>query len=594
MANDNSSYGSSISLARFFRQFLDILKPERSFYWLAIVYGIGISLLSLATPISVQMLVNTVANTALTAPLFMLSSTLFGLLLIFGLLYALRIHLLEIFARRFYARMVAQISLISVYAQNPFFTDTNRGSLFNRYFDVINVQKAIPVLFIGGFTVILQVAVGFVLVSLYHPLFLVFTLVMSALIWVIWLVWGSRAIRTGIDLSHAKHGTAAWLESIGGSNGFFKSQRRIDYALDRTDEYTAKYIDAREKHFGKHFAQTLCFLVMYAAASAVLLGMGGWLVIRGELTLGQLVAAELVLSVAFFGVAQLGTYLTYFYDLCAAVEEISLFYDVEQEDPAGEDPVRGDDHTLAFKGVRGTARHEEADFNFEIPSGSIVMASASHHGVQRLFTGLLKMHTLPKSGFATMGGIDFQDIESHNLRNTVHVLERPSFVAMTIREYLSLSCPDSATKRMVGALDTVGLTETISTFKDGLDTPIAETGYPFSSVELQQLKLANALLERPRVLVLSRLFDLLDEDPLAAAVNELREQAYSTVIYFSNRRIDLGFDSFLHLEAKQQTFFDNFDDFCRAVNEKPPLSRETTHPISGKPTQTPTKRKGDR
>ncbi|MEL7218064.1 MAG: ABC transporter ATP-binding protein, partial [Pseudomonadota bacterium] len=242
MAIDNPSYGSRLSLVRFFRRFFEILKPEGNFYWLAIVYGIGISLLSLATPISVQMLINTVANTALTAPLIVLSGSLFGLLILFGLLNALRLHLMELFARRFYARMVAEITLISVYAQNPFFGDNKSSALFNRYFDVINVQIALPVLFIGGFTVVLQVAVGFVLVSLYHPLFLVFTLVMSALIWVVWLTWGSRAVRTGIDLSHAKHNTAAWLETIGGSNGFFKSQRRIDYALDKTDAYTKSYI----------------------------------------------------------------------------------------------------------------------------------------------------------------------------------------------------------------------------------------------------------------------------------------------------------------------------------------------------------------
>jgi putative ABC transport system ATP-binding protein len=65
--------------------------------------------------------------------------------------------------------------------------------------------------------------------------------------------------------------------------------------------------------------------------------------------------------------------------------------------------------------------------------------------------------------------------------------------------------------------------------------------------------------------VLSRLFDLLDPEPLSRAVRVLREQAYSTVIYFSNRRIDLGFDRFLYLEARQQRFFDNFEEFRAAV-----------------------------
>lgn len=567
MAGEGQSYGSQISLVKFFRIFFDILKPEANFYWLAAVYGIGISLLSLATPISVQMLINTIANTALTAPLVMLSLTLFGLLLISSMLYALRVHLMEIFARRFYARMVAEISLISVYAQNPFFGDAKKGSLFNRYFDVIYVQTAIPILFIGGFTTLLQIAVGFVLVSLYHPYFLGFTLVMIAMIWIVWLAWGSRALRTGVDVSHAKHGTAAWLESIGGSNGFFKSQRRIDYALDKTDDYTRAYIGHRKRHFRHLFSQTIAFLVMYAGASAALLGLGGYLVIQNELTLGQLVAAELVLSAAFFGVAQLGSYLGYFYDLFAAVEEISQFYDVEQEQPKGADPFDGPDHTIAMKGVRGYARHEDAQFDLEIPSGSIIMAAASHHGLQRLFTNILKLHVLPQGGIATLGGIDMKAIEAHHLRKNVHVLDRPTIVEMTVREYLGLSCPETAPQRMVAALETVGLDETIATLPKGLDTPLASTGYPLSAVELQQLKLANALLERPRILVLSRLFDLLDPEPIARAVAELRAQAYTTVIYFSNRRVDLGFDRFLYLEPARQRFFDSFDAFAAAMNQ---------------------------
>ncbi len=566
MAVEGQSYGSQISLVKFFRIFFDILKPESNFYWLAAVYGIGISLLSLATPISVQMLINTIANTAMTAPLVVLSFTLFGLLLISSMLYAMRVHLMEIFARRFYARMVAEISLISVYAQNPFFGDAKKSALFNRYFDVVYVQTAIPILVIGGFTTLLQIAVGFVLVSLYHPYFLGFTLVMIALIWIVWLAWGARALRTGVDVSHAKHATAGWLETIGNSNGFFKSQRRVDYALDKTDDYTRAYVTDRKRHFRHLFAQTVAFLVMYAGASAALLGLGGWLVIQNELTLGQLVAAELVLSAAFAGVAQLGSYLGYFYDLFAAVEEISHFYDVEQETPKGADPFDGPDHTIVMRGVCGTARHEEVCFDFSIPSGAIIMAAASQHGLQRLFTNILKLHDLPQGGIATLGGIDIKAIETHHLRNNVHVLERPTIVEMTIREYLALSCPDTAPQRMIAALETVGLADTIATLPKGLDTPLASTGYPLSAVELQQLKLANALLERPRILVLSRLFDLLDPEPIERAVTELRAQAYTTVIYFSNRRIDLGFDRFLYLEPQRQRYFDTFEEFSAAMD----------------------------
>ena len=558
------TYGESLSLSKFFRIFFEILRPEANFYWIAIVYGVGISVLGLATPISVQLLIGTIANTAMPAPLVMLSLTLFGLLLLSSLLYALRIHLMELFARRFYARLVSEISLIAIYAQNPFFTDTTRSALFNRYFDVMIVMSRMPILILDGYSILLGIGVGFVLVSLYHPLFLIFTLVLIFLIVMVWVIWGPRAVRAAIDVSHAKHATAAWLEQVGESNGFFKSQRRVDYAIEQTDKFTHGYLNARKRYFSLHFSQTLSFLFLYAASSAVLLGLGGWLVINFELTLGQLVAAELVLSAAFFGVAMLGSYLTYFYDLCAAVEEISLFFDVEQENPRGDDPIIGSDHTLTFKDAGGPARFETAKFNFSIPSGAIVMAATSQHGLQRLFTNILKLYDLPSTGYTTIGGTDLKEIEAHHLRRSIYVLDRPSFVPMTVRDYLGLACDKGDSWRITDALETVGLASTIASFEKGLDTKIGATGYPLSTAELLMLKLASALLAKPRVLVLTRLFDLIDAEDLQRTFAALKAQSNTTVIYFSDRDSPLGCDMYLHMQATAQTFYQDFAAFRAA------------------------------
>lgn len=57
----------------------------------------------------------------------------------------------------------------AVHAQNPFFADQNRGDMFNRYFDLVVVQKAVPSLAIGAFTIVLQSAVGLIVTSFYHP-----------------------------------------------------------------------------------------------------------------------------------------------------------------------------------------------------------------------------------------------------------------------------------------------------------------------------------------------------------------------------------------------------------------------------------------
>ena len=549
--------------------FVTILGPERNYYLLAMVYGVGIGLLSLALPISVQMLVNTIANTGLTAPLVVLTLTLFTLLLAAGLLNALRIHLLDLFGRRFYARMVSEIALRSVYAVNPFFQDYKMGSLFNRYFDILIVQKTVPDLMIGGFTILLQIAVGFVLVSLYHPIFLGLTLVMVVLIWLVWLIWGGRAMKSAVAVSHRKHAAAAWLEGLGASNGFFKSERHIAEAMRRTDAVTADYIDKHVRHFRNHFAQTLCFLFLYAVASAGLLGVGGWLVIQGELTLGQLVAAELVLSVAFFGLSQLGIYMAYFYELCAALEELSLFYDVEQEKPDDEtQPIEGDS-SIQFVSARGDARGITATCDFEIPSGARVLGHAESHGIQREVTNFLKRHVRPKTGYVALGGQDITSIAAHELRQMIMVLTRPNAIEMSIREYLQLSGDGASAGATLEALKLVGLDRPIAQLEDGLDTRIASTGWPLTITETMQLKLASALIAKPKVLVLGALYDTMTGRTLMNALDALQQASETTVIYFSARPRQLGFTHYLYLGNEEQRVLDSFDALCRLADYEP-------------------------
>jgi putative ABC transport system ATP-binding protein len=546
-------------LRKFFAFFRTILGPEKNYYYLALIYAIGIGLLSLATPISVQMLINTVANTGLTTPLVVLTVTLFVLLLIAGLLNALRIHLMDLFSRRFYARMVSEISLRSVYALNPFFDDLSMGALFNRYFDTIIVQKTLPNLLVGGFTIVLQAAVGFVLVSLYHPLFLVFNIVVVAMIWLVWLVWGKRAIRSAIELSHRKHAAAAWLEGLGSSNGFFKSKRHINEAIARTDAVTRNYIDQHALHFRHHFAQTLSFLFIYAAASAILLGLGGWLVIQGELSLGQLVAAELVLSVVYVGISQMGIYLAYFYELCGAVDELSLFLQIEQEEPEFGDEEFLGDSGLEFVNARGDARGTLATMNFEIPAGARVLAAAEVYGVQEEFNQFLKRHIPPEVGYVTLGGLDIRAVRAHTLRQQVIVLDRPNAIEMSIREFLELSGEGASAHTIVDVLRTVGLEHTIAQLDEGLDTPIASTGWPLTIPETMQLKLASAIIARPRVLVLTELFDAMNDETLKRSLDRLQDNGDTTIVYFSGRNRRIGFSHFLFLGIREQSMFRSFE-----------------------------------
>ncbi|HEV2567835.1 ABC transporter ATP-binding protein [Sphingomonas sp.] len=546
----------------------EIVGPDFGYIRLGAIYTVAISLLSLATPISVQLLINSVANTALPAPLWTLSGVLLLLLLLVAALSAFRVHLMAAFERRVFARVVAEITIRAVHAQNPFFGDANRSDLFNRYFDLTAVQKAVPSLVIGAFTIVLQGAVGLAITTFYHPFFLAFNLALVTVLATVWLVWRRGAITSRVALSHAKHDTARWLESVGGSNGFYKSSHHLGFAMDRSETVTAAYVAAHRRYFRYSFAQTLAFFLIYAVASAALLALGGNLILRGELSIGQLVAAELILSGVFYGISQLGWYLDTFYDLVASSEELSLLFAIPQE-PARSGGERPRDGAVRLRGVAV----DGAAFDFELRAGEQLVA-VPEPGIDRLLAMVLKRHVTPTQGLVSVGGADLGVLDMYLLRSEVMVLDRPSIVEVTIRDYLTLAAPDAPPSAMLDALELVGLMERIATLPKGLDTQLAASGWPLSIGEMMELKLANALLSRPRVLMLGQLFDVMPSERLLQVLDLLRRSGTS-VILCTGRPEAITLDGWFWLGRERQQRFDTLSDLQSFMR-----TRAGTHAVS--------------
>ena len=539
-----------------------IVGPDMPYIRLAAVYGIAISLLSLATPISVQLLINNVANTALPAPLWTLAGLLLLLLLFVAGLSAMRVWIMALFERHVFARVVSEVTTRAVHAQNPFFADQSRGDLFNRYFDLVVVQKSVPSLIIGGFTILLQSVVGLVVTSFYHPFFLAFNALLVVLVLTIWLIWSRGSIRSAVALSHAKHDAARWLESVGASNGFYKSSRHLDFAMDRSEAVTATYVERHRRLFRYTFSQTVAFLLLYAFASAALLALGGNLILRGELSIGQLVAAELILSGVFYGVSQLGWYLDTLYDLVASAEELSLLFAIPQEPAvakAGKAPADG---TVQLSGVE----IEHARFDFALAAGE-QLVTLSEGGAERLLAMVLKRHLVPERGLITVGDADMATFDMYLLRSEVMVLDRPTIVEVTIREYLTPTDDGAVPGVVLDALTLVGLRDTIARLPLGLDTPLAASGFPLSVAEVIALKLAKALIVRPRVLMLSQLFDLIPTDRLVPALRQLKA-AQTTTLLCTGRPEDISLDGWFHLAPQQQRRFDTREALIAAARKE--------------------------
>lgn len=303
-----------------------ILFTESSFFWMSAIYGLAISFLSLAVPLSVQFLINSVSFTALARPTFVLGTVLLILLIFWAALNALQFFVTEIFQSRFFARITSEVTILLLKSKQH---HPEKKEIINHFFETITIQKTIPKFLTKTFSTITQGAIGLIVVSFYHPVFFLFSLAILVSLWIIWSRFYKQAIASSLAKSQTKYDIAEYFEEIAHSptSANFDIEQKIN-------SLTGDYLKERKSRFRSLFFQVILLLALYAIASVSLITIGGWLVLKSQLTIGQLVAAELILSALLYNFSQLGRDLENFYDLVASCQKLSKFYNfsIEKKD----------------------------------------------------------------------------------------------------------------------------------------------------------------------------------------------------------------------------------------------------------------------
>ncbi len=314
-----------------FARLRTLARLERDDLWIVLVYATGVGLLSLATPVAVQALVNTVAFGALVFPVVVLALLLAGVLAFAGVLHALQMQVVETIQQRVFTRVALDLAhrLPRVRAEA---LDRSWGpELVNRFFDVLTVQKSASTFLLDGLSLVLSAGIGMLVLAFYHPALLAFDLVLvvsvSGLLWGL----GRRGPYTAIRESKAKYRVAAWLEDLARSGATFRSPHGAEFASSRADELARAYLGARRESFKVVFRQYAGVLALQAIATGTLLGLGGWLVVARQLTLGQLVASELIVATVVSNLSKLGRKIDAYYDLLAAVDKLGHLADLPLE-----------------------------------------------------------------------------------------------------------------------------------------------------------------------------------------------------------------------------------------------------------------------
>lgn len=501
------------------------LRLERRELWVILVYAVVVGGLTLATPVAVQALVNTVAFGAVLQPLVVLTLLLFGGLTFSAVLTVLEAYVVEVLQRRVFIRVADDFGRRLPAVKLESLEEHHPPELVNRFFEVVNLQKSLAVLLLDGLALTLQLVIGMVLLGFYHPLLLAFDVVLIVLLIVVFAL-GRGAVNTGMAESSAKYRTVAWLEDISRTLGLVRGATARQHMAQHTDRLCRDYITARKQHFRILLRQVSGGVALQVISMVALLGVGGWLVIDRQLTLGQLVAAELVITVIAAGFVKLGKNLEKLYDLNVGVLKIGKVVDLPTERLGGEPLADGGPASAALRHVRvdrgGRAILTDACLEV-VPGESVRVVGTSGSGTSTLLDTLAGLRT-PASGTVHIDQLDLRRADLASVRDRVVLVHGADFVADTIIDNLRIAAPDRLPEAEVRELlRMVALDDVIDALPRGLGTQMLPSGAPLSETQARRLALIRALAARPRLLLIDRALDNLglDVSTKAALLDEV-------------------------------------------------------------------------
>ncbi|MEW4451800.1 ATP-binding cassette domain-containing protein [Bremerella sp. JC817] len=538
-ANRPTDIPSSDHDVKPFERLVSLFIPERRDLWILLIFSAIVGLLALATPVAVEVLVNTVAFGRYLQPVVILALMLFVFLAFAAAMRALIIFVAEVLQRRIFIRVVEDLAYRLPRVQQNEFDHQHGPELTNRFFDVVTVQKATSTLLLDGVAIVLQTIIGMAVLAFYHPFLLGFDIVLLLLITLAVFGLGRGAVKTSIKESKAKYAVAAWLQELARHTTAFKMNGGQAYALERADDLAVHWLDARRNHFRIIIRQILFVLGLQAVAATSLLGLGGWLVISGEMTLGQLVASELIVMMILSSFAKLGKHLENFYDLLASIDKLGHLFDLSVEQHDRLFHLReGEPASMRFRNISLSHNNRSvfSDLNLEIGPGSSTAVLGDSGVGKSTFLSLLCGLQQPNKGVVELDDIDIRELRPDSLREHISLAGEIGIFHGTILENIHLNRSHINAKDVRDALNTVELLDEFQDLQDGLNTMLQTHGRRLSRSQASRLMLARAIVGRPRMLLLDGVLDGLSDEMASRIFQRLIEQKNWTVIVGTSRK----------------------------------------------------------
>jgi len=525
------------------QRLIRLITLERKAIYAIIGYAVFAGLVTLTLPLGIQAIINFVQSGSFSASLYLLITLVLLGVFFAGILRYMQMRIAEDLQQRIFTR--SSFEFIYRFPKIVYTAFGNRypPELANRFFDTMTIQKGLPKSLLVFAQAIIQIIFGIILLSFYHPFFILFGLLLLILIYVVFQFSAPAGVKTSIKESKHKYEVAHWIEEVAKNSPTFKLSDRYSLASNKNDSLVTHYLNAREDHFKILRLQFFKMIGFKLLVIAALLIIGGLLVVNQQMNIGQFVASEVIVILMVNSVEKLILQLESLYDVLTAIEKIGEIVDLELEKDKGDVQLTDyenihlqlSDLSLIYP---QTKKYALKNINLDIKTKEhIYIEGESGSGktsLLKILTGLI----FPSSGNLFVNEHDVKHLNLATYRSLIghSLLEELPFEG-TIRENIKMNNPLISDQDIDEVLEHLNLNGFVQYQDKGLSTIIGTEARHLPYTIAKKIMLARAVVTKPKFLVLKDPLVEFDDQEIKKILNYLfdEKQPWTIIVVSRNK-----------------------------------------------------------
>lgn len=500
-------------LERFFKLLSVDKKEVYQIIWYALISGI----VSLSLPLGIQAIINLIQGGRVNFSWIVLVVVVVLGSIFMGVLKLMQMRITENIQQNILARSAFEFAYRFPKMKWEFLDDYYPPELANRFFDTLTVQKGVSKLILDYSASLLTIIFSLILLSLYHPFFILFGFLLFVMLFFIFKFSFSYGVETSIKESKFKYKIAHWIQDIARNQNTFKNLNIHQYSLQKNDYLVMGYINAREKHFAVLVRQFFQLIGFKAITTAGLLLIGGLLVINQEMNIGQFVAAEIIIIGVISSVEKIILGLENFYDLLTGLEKLGEATDIEIEPASDKESSTVPEDFIGIElsninfNYPGDYTPVLKNINFKVePKARLVIHGKNSSGKSTLLK-IIAGWIEPTSGLFYINDHYFSKIKPSDYRSKIGMISaNQSTFEGTILENITLNNDSISDERLKWVIENVHLTKFIKSHPKGLDMHLKSEGKGLPSSVVQKIVLARTIVHKPKLLIMEEPLDKMD------------------------------------------------------------------------------------